>query len=266
MGYYHRWIYSGMGKYTFKFHLLWRRRLLPDRTKQYFCHHPYAGIRTNGHLFPVYIRLSGPASCLCRRLCLDSISYIPVLFIGLGSLFFPQLTLFIPLYWIGAYGFQALTPKSFFSSLVGWTLPYWFLLGHAYFYDEMDLFYQPFIELATFHPINLWDFPLWEIATLGYLFVLYLVSSIHCLVAGYEDKIRTRSYLHFLIFLSFCIFVYILLQPVLTVHLLPLLLIGVSILTGHFVVLTNSRASNVFFICALAGLILLFGFNIWTLL
>ena len=78
----------------------------------------------------------------------------------------------------------------------------------------MDLFYQPFIELATFHPINLWDFPLWEIATLGYLFVLYLVSSIHCLVAGYEDKIRTRSYLHFLIFLSFCIFVYILLQPV----------------------------------------------------
>jgi len=195
-----------------------------------------------------------------------STMFYSFLFIGLGSLFFPQLTLFIPLYWIGAYGFQALTPKSFFSSLVGWTLPYWFLLGHAYFYDEMDLFYQPFIELATFHPINLWDFPLWEIATLGYLFVLYLVSSIHCLVAGYEDKIRTRSYLHFLIFLSFCIFVYILLQPVLTVHLLPLLLIGVSILTGHFVVLTNSRASNVFFICALAGLILLFGFNIWTLL
>ena len=130
----------------------------------------------------------------------------------------------------------------------------------------MDLFYQPFIELATFHPINLWDIPLWEIATLGYLFVLYLVSSIHCLVAGYEDKIRTRSYLHFLIFLSFCIFVYILLQPILTIHLLPLLLIGVSILTGHFVVLTNSRASNVFFICALAGLVLLFGFNIWTLL
>lgn len=28
-------------------------------------------------------------------------------------------------------------------------------------------------------------------------------------------------------------------------------------------VLTNSRASNVFFICALAGLILLFGFNVW---
>ena len=188
------------------------------------------------------------------------------LFIGVGSLFFPQLTLFVPLFWIGAHSFQALTPKSFFGSLVGWSLPYWFLLGHAYFHDEMGLFYQPFTELATFQPVTLQDFPLWGIAALGYLFVIFIVSSVHCLVAGYEDKIRTRSYLHFLIFLDFCIFAYILLQPVQTVHLLPLLLIGVSILTGHFVVLTNSRASNVFFICALVGLVLLFGFNIWMLL
>lgn len=188
------------------------------------------------------------------------------LFIGTGSLFFPQLTLFVPIFWMGAYSFQALTPKSFFGSIVGWSLPYWFLLGHAYFYDEMGLFCQPFIELATFHPINLQSYPLWEVATLGYLFLLYVVSSVHCLVAGYEDKIRTRSYLHFLIFLSFCIFAYILLQPAQTVHLMPLLLIGVSILVGHWVVLTNSKASNVFFICALAGLVLLFAFNVWTLL
>ena len=100
------------------------------------------------------------------------------------------------------------------------------------------------------------------------LFVPVVHSKLRSLpgVAGYEDKIRTRSYLHFLIFLTFCIFVYILLQPAQTFHLLPLLLIGVSILTGHFVVLTNSRASNVFFICALTGLILLFGFNVWMLL
>ncbi|MDE5701220.1 hypothetical protein [uncultured Bacteroides sp.] len=188
------------------------------------------------------------------------------LFIGVGSLVFPQLTLFIPLFWIGAHSFQALTLKSFFGSLTGWFLPYWFLFGHAYFHDKMELFYQPFIELGTFHAITFSNFPLWEAATLGYLFLLFAVSSVHCLVAGYEDKIRTRSYLQFLIFLSLCIFGYILLQPMLTVHLLPLLLIGVSILAGHFVVLTNSRASNVFFICALAGLVLLFGFNLWTLL
>lgn len=188
------------------------------------------------------------------------------LFIGMGSLFFPQLTMFVPLLWIGAYSFQALTLRSFFAGLVGWALPYWFLLGYAYFYDTIELFYQPFIELTSFHPITMQSFSLWEIATLGYLFILFLVSYIHCLVAGYEDKIRTRSYLYFLIFLCFCTFVYILLQPTLTLHLLPILLISASILIGHFVALTNSRLSNVLFICALLGLVLLFGFNVWTLL
>ena len=188
------------------------------------------------------------------------------LFIGAGSLFFPQLTLFIPLFWIGAYSFQALTLKSIFGSLTGWCLPYWFLFGHAYFHEKMELFYQPFLELVHFHPVTFSGFPLWEAVTLAYLFVVFAVSSVHCLVAGYDDKIRTRSYLQFLIFLSLCIFGYILLQPALTIHLLPLLLMGVSILAGHFVVLTNSRASNVFFICALAALVLLFGFNLWTLL
>ena len=186
-------------------------------------------------------------------------------FIGIGSLFFPQLMFFVPIFWIGSYNFQSLHPKSFFASLTGWSVPYWFLLGYAYICGQMDVFYQPFRELVSFAPVR-FDFELWQLATLGYLLVLFLASSIHCLVTGYEDKIRTRSYLHFLIFLNFCIFVYIGLQPALGVHLLSLLLIGVSILAGHLFVLTNSRSSNIFFICALAGLFLLFGFNIWTLL
>ena len=32
-------------------------------------------------------------------------------FIGLGSLLFPQLMLFVPIFWIGAYNFQSLQPK-----------------------------------------------------------------------------------------------------------------------------------------------------------
>ena len=267
-----------MGKCAPKLSALRYNRLLPDRAEQHLRHYPYAGIRADSHLLSADICLSCHAPIICRRHCLDSISDIFVLSVqGLSTstsgghpiLLVPVYRggqSVLPIFWIGAYSFQALTPKSFFGGLIGWTLPYWFLFGHAYFYGEIELFYQPFIELVTFHPITLWNFPLWEIATLGYSFLLFIVSSVHCLVAGYEDKIRTRSYLHFLIFLTFCIFVYILLQPAQTFHLLPLLLIGVSILTGHFVVLTNSRASNVFFICALAGLILLFGFNVWMLL
>lgn len=155
--------------------------------------------------------------------------------------------------------------QSFFASLVGWSVPYWLLLGHALYYGQMELFCQPFRELVTFAPTR-FDYQPWELATLGYLLVLFIVSAAHCLIAGYEDKIRTRSYLHFLILLNFCIFVYIGLQPVLSVHLMSFLLIGVSILAGHLFVLTNSRSSNIFFICAFIGLFILLGFNIWTLL
>jgi len=185
--------------------------------------------------------------------------------IAMGSLLYPQLTLFVPVFWLGAYQFQSLHLRSFFASLVGWSVPYWFLLGHAYYYGEMELFFQPFRELASFGPVR-FDFSLWEAVTLGYLLVLFIVSSMHCLVAGYEDKIQTRSYLQYLILLGFCCFVYIGLQPAQVVHVLPMLLISVSILAGHLFVLTQSRGFNLFFICAFVGLFLLFGFNVWTLL
>ncbi|MCD8182454.1 MAG: hypothetical protein LUE99_04430 [Bacteroides sp.] len=185
--------------------------------------------------------------------------------IGIGSLIFPQLTLFAPIFWIGAYSFQSLNPKSFFASLIGWSVPYWFLLGYGYLFGQMEVFYMPFLELINFQPIQ-FDFQPWELATLGYLFILYIASAGHCLIASYEDKIRARSYLNFLISLNFCIFIYIGLQPALSPHLLSLLLIGVSILAGHLFALISSLASNIFFIVMLTGLFLLFGFNVWMLL
>ena len=117
------------------------------------------------------------------------------LFIGAGSIFFPQLTFFSVLWLFEAYRFQSLTFRSFCGALIGWTMPYWMLFGHAFFYDQMELFYHPFRELATFGDLlNLQVLQPWELATLGYLFVLFIVSAAHCVVAGFEDKIRTRAY------------------------------------------------------------------------
>lgn len=188
-------------------------------------------------------------------------------FIGAGSILFPQLTVLTVLWLLEAYRFQALTPRSFCGALIGWTLPYWMLFGHAFFYNEMELFYRPFIELTTFgEAFNLQILQTWELAVLGYLLVLFIVSAVHCIAAGFEDKIRTRAYLQFLIDLTIFLFLLIAIQPNYCSDLLPLLMISCSILIGHFFVLTNSKSSNVFFIVSLVGLILLFAFNIWTLL
>lgn len=200
---------------------------------------------------PLSCRLSVPFVCFAER---------PQCGVSSADVLHPHLA-------EGASGFQSLTFRSFCGAIIGWSIPYWFLLGHAFFHNEIELFYQPFIHLADFRDIDFGrDFQLWEVVTLGYLFILYIVSSIHCIVAGYEDKIRTRAYLHFLIFLNFCIFLFIVLQPALSMNLLSLLLIGISILVGHLFVLTNSKSSNLFFIGSMITLIALFCFNIWTLL
>ena len=182
--------------------------------------------------------------------------------LGVGCMLLPSLIWTAPLYWIGAYGFQSLTPKSFLASLAGWLLPYWFLFSHAYFHEEMDLFYTPFWEMIHFQPLD-FQFQPHEIATQAYLLILYLVSASHSIITGYEDKIRTRSYLHFLIFLTFCLFIYVLLQPQHVNLILPLQLIGISFLAGHLFILTNTRLSNLFFISMLIGLCVLFAFNLW---
>lgn len=200
--------------------------------------------------------------------CMRSSGYLfhAFLFVGLSSLVFPQITLLTPILLIGAFTFQALNIRSFFAAIIGWSVPYWFLFGHAFYYDNMELFYQPFIELTTFHPIDLTVLKSWEIAMLAYSFILFLASSIHCFAQSYKDKIRTRVHLRFFILLNVSIYILIALQPIHCMNLLPLLLIGVSILTSHMFVLTSSKAANVFFISTIIGLILLFSYNLWTLL
>lgn len=189
------------------------------------------------------------------------------LFIGAGSILFPQLTILSALWLFEAYRFQSLTLRSFCGALLGWMLPYWMLFGYAFFYNEMEMFYRPFNQLLTLgEAFNLQILQPWEPAILGYLLALFIVSAVHCIAAGFEDKIRTRAYLQFLIDLTIFLFLLIALQPIYCSTLLPLLIISNSILIGHFFVLTNNKSSNVFFIISLISLILLFAFNIWTLL
>lgn len=192
--------------------------------------------------------------------------FISALFVGLGSLVYPQITFFLIIILIGALNFQSLNTRGFFAMIIGWALPYWFLLAYAFCFDQMFLFYQPFIELATFYPIDLNGFEWWELATFGYAFLLCLVASIHSFVNSYRDKIRARAYLRFFILLNTAIYIYIIVQPEQSMNMLSLLLAGTGILAGHLFVLSRSKAANWFFIISLTGLFILYGFNIWMLL
>jgi hypothetical protein len=186
-------------------------------------------------------------------------------FLGVGSLFFPKLTFFVIPFWMGALLFQALTLKSFIGSLLGWFLPYWILLGYGYLTGDLSLFTRPFEALVTFH-LPTKGFEVWQIATLAYLFLLFLVSSVHAFATGYQDKIRTRNYLYFFMLLFAFPFLWILLQPVRFMQLLPLMLISISFPVGHWLILSNTRSTQVLFVAFGVALLMLFIFNLWILL
>jgi hypothetical protein len=188
------------------------------------------------------------------------------LLVGFGSLIFPQITWLAPVLLVGAFNIQALNPRSLPAVLIGWFLPYWFLFGYAFYCNDMELLYQPFVELATLRPISFGALGIAEIIIMGYTFLLFVASSIHFFAESYKDKIRARVHLRFLVLLNICIYILILLQPTLCMSLLPLSLVGTSILAGHLFERTSSRASNIFFICSVVILIFLIYFNLWTLL
>jgi hypothetical protein len=187
--------------------------------------------------------------------------------IGVGSLFFPPFTLLFVLWILEAYRFQSLTWRSFFAAVVGWALPYWFLLAHAVYHGRMELFYQPFRQIVELgKPFDLSLLTSWQWAILGYLFVFSVISTAHSVASGLDDNIRTRAYLRSLIDQTFFLFFVILLQPMYCDNLLPQLMVCGSVLIAHFFMLTGSRTSNVLFILSLLGLAVLLAFNTWTLL
>ena len=184
-------------------------------------------------------------------------------FIGLGSLLFPQLLYFAPLFYWGMINFRSLSPKSFFAGLLGLGVPYWFLFGHAFYHDQMNLFYAPLQEVVHFQPVSYKVLDTERLISCGVVTLLSLVSSVHYFYVSYLDKVRTRMFLSFLIGVEVWIYLGGILQPQHFDGLLQMQLIIGSILTGHLFTLTRNRFSGIFFILTFVILILFVIYHLW---
>lgn len=186
-------------------------------------------------------------------------------FLGLAGLLFPHLMLFVPVFLFGVSYIHSLGFRNFIAAIMGLGIPIGLLWSYAFLTKNMELFYAPFLEIIQFEPISIENLQHQSLATSLYFFLIFLISATFCMTNANKDKISTRIYLRFIITLVFFLFIYVFLQPGRSAFLLPPILAGVSILAAHYFVLTNSKASNLFFICTVIGLMFLFGFNIWIL-
>jgi hypothetical protein len=197
----------------------------------------------------------------------DSPQYIFPSFalLAIATMLTPKAIYLVPVWLIAMGHFQSLTLRSVCAAIIGMALPYWFLLAHAAFYGQMELFTAPFIEMVSFSDFGPSSLPVYAIATLAFLSVLYVGSFIQYLTESYKDKLQIRAYLGFMLLLWVYCLALVMLQPLLFSRLIVSMMVISAMLTAHLFVLTNTKVSNLFFITVTVALALLFTANLIAL-
>ena len=184
-------------------------------------------------------------------------------FITAGSLLFPKLIYFLPLFLISSIGLRSLNIKSFFGFLLGWIAPYWILFGYAFLYNRMELFDTLLKESIIFYTTDYATIPNHILISWLAICFLLLVCSIHFGKVSYQDKTRTRVYLTFLVATGWWTVLLIALQPQTMYPLMFIQLICTSFLAAHLFTLTRNRFSGIGFIVTIISIIALTCYNLW---
>ena len=180
---------------------------------------------------------------------------------------FVQALFFVPLLWllIGT-NLMAFSGRNFWASLIGLTLPYWFLGGYCALTGQIDYI------TAHFAP-EVWVTPLFQgiellkpdtIVTVAFIAVSALIGITHFMRNSYKDKIRTRMIYETLITVTLFCLAFMILQPCHHANLTGILAIHAAVLTGHFIALTNTKITNIAFCLLTAAAIAITVSNLIT--
>lgn len=186
--------------------------------------------------------------------------------ISLGSLFWVQELYFVPVLWIIlAVHLRAFNSRSFFASLLGLLIPYWFAAGYEFYLGDITPLTDHFRELGIFRPpLAFYQHAslLWFV-TVAFISLLGLTGTVHFLRNSFKDKIRTRMLYEIFITLFLCTLVFLILQPQHEACLLLLLITDVSLLIAHFIALTHTKITNTAFFVIVAAALGLTFLNLW---
>lgn len=170
--------------------------------------------------------------------------------IGAASVIFPQILLYVPVIWILAgTNLMAFSWRNFWASIIGLTVPYWFIAGYCALTGNFSIVAQRFGMLTDVVPPTFtYELPEPGIAlSLGFITLMAVIGAIHFLRNSYKDKIRTRMIYEMVIIMTAYTACLIILLPKYAWILMGILLVNVAILTAHFIALTKSKVTNIAF-------------------
>lgn len=187
--------------------------------------------------------------------------------ISLMSLLEPHYLLFAPLVWLlMSTTIYSMNFRSLLASIIGLITPYWLYTGWMLFKNPMNPWQA--LEFTDHFTQLQWaiDYHVLTRAQLiyfGLLVVLFIVGSMHFWLNSYMDKVRVRQIYTSLIIMAVYAIILLAIYPQKYDVLIYVMTIAVSPIAAHFVSLTHTRMSNIFFIMLLAVILFLTGMNLW---
>lgn len=184
--------------------------------------------------------------------------------LGIGSIFWVQLLWLIPVFWIlMATNILAFSGRTFFASILGLVLPYWFLSGYYFLTGQIAMLGAHFADILNVGPLfalKLLD--LHHFVTIGFVFLLGILGIVHFLRNSYKDKIRIRMYYEAFIVVELVLMAAIIVFPKMADPIMALLITTTAPLIGHFLALTHTKLTNITFFVILAIVAALTLYNI----
>lgn len=173
-------------------------------------------------------------------------AYNATLILGIGSLLWVHILWFIPLFWFGMYNFRSLNIRTWLASVLGVATVYWFVLGWCVWQNDFTAFTLPFSTFFKIRWLAIGSIGWLDGVGLIYLIVLALAASLNILWHEYEDNLRTRQFLFFLIALTIWTFGLFVLYEQSSEELLEMVCMPIAILLAHF--FTVLRGKYVFWL------------------
>ena len=191
--------------------------------------------------------------------------YFAYLFIGLASLLWHPIVLFVPLMLIGErYCFMSFGAKSMWACLLGLLTPYWLIMpvaviisGLSDVMSRMLAVYDNMTHLGeNFHYTNLLEsyggMPLTSLLSVLLLLVLLLIGVVHYMRNSFTDRIQVRMYYNFFMILASGVVIAGLLLPQMSLYgrsaigyLWSVLILCATPLLSHCLSISSSRSSIV---------------------
>ena len=122
-----------------------------------------------------------------------------MVYLSIGSLLWPYLLLFTPVFWFGMYRFRILSFRTFMASLLGVFTVGWFVLGWCAWKHDWGVFINFAQCIADIRFVFTQESRLLEWLTPFWVLFFMIVVSIHISLLKHENTSRTHHFIFFLL-------------------------------------------------------------------